>query len=131
MTRRVDDSDHIGQWSAYCFLQGPARHPLGHQVEKGEIPGNVRTGHGVADAVERHLGTFPFREERLFHGVSLNRVAQESHQAARVDLALDEIVLRACLERLKGQRLVIPAGQHDERHARRGCVRAPDGGDPL
>ena len=38
---------------------------------------------GVADAVERDLGALLLREQRLFHGLALDRVAQGAHQPAR------------------------------------------------
>ena len=71
------------------------------------------------------------REQRLFHGLALDRVAQGPQQAARLDLALDEVVLRAFLQRLGGQRLVVEAGQHHQRDARRGRVGPPHRLQPL
>ena len=80
----------------------------------------------VADAVERDLGALLLREQRLFHGVALDRVAERAHEPTGLDLSLDEVVLRALLQCLRGQRLVVAAGQHDERNARRRGVGSAD-----
>ena len=96
-------------------------------VQERDGAGEIRAGDGVADAVERDLGAFLLREQRLFHGVALDRVAERAHEPAWLDLPLDEVVLRAFLQRLRRQRLVVAAGQHDEWDARRRGVGPADG----
>ena len=76
--------------------------------------------------IERDLGALLFVEQRLLHDLALDRVAQGPQQPARLDLALDEIVLRAFLQRLCGQRLVVEPGEDHQRDTRRGRVRPAD-----
>ena len=72
------------------------------------------------------MGHLPrHRQGRTFHGLALDGVAQRPQQPALLDLALDEIVLRAQLERLHGQRLVVQACEHDHGDAGRSGVSPP------
>src|SRR6266403_1929769 len=82
------------------------------EIEEGDFSRDVRANHGVADAIERDLGAFLFHEQRLFHALALDGIAQGSQKPPRVDLAFDEIVLRAFLQGLRGQRLVVQARQY-------------------
>ena len=84
--------------------QRPAGHGFGGEVEERDRARDVGADHGVADAVERDLGALLLDEQRLLHGLALDRVAERPQQAARLDLALDEVVLRAFLQGLRRQR---------------------------
>ena len=74
----------MGRPAASC--RGPARHFLRDNIEEGDVSRSVRANDGVADAVERDLGAFLFREQRLFHGLALDGVAQGAQQASRVSI---------------------------------------------
>ena len=122
--RGVQDSENFGHGPARRFLPRPARHFFRDEIEKSDISRDVRANHGVANAVERDLGAFLFHEQRLFHGLALDGIAQGPQQPVRLDLAFDEIVLRAFLHGLCGQRLVVQACEHDQ--GRRGArLRGP------
>jgi hypothetical protein len=54
--------------------------------------------------------------------MTLNRKAKRSQKRGRLDFALDEIVLRSFLQRLRGPRFVIKTGAYNERNARRNFV---------
>ena len=68
---------------------------------------------------------------RVLEGLALDRVAHRPKQAVRVDPALDEVVLRALLQGLDGQRLVVEAGQDDQWDVGRGGVGAPHAFEAL
>ena len=76
-------------WPARRFPRRPSGQIFRHPIEKGEISRNVGGSNGVADAIERDLGAFHFVEQRIFHGFTLDGVAQSSHKMACVDLAYD------------------------------------------
>ena len=126
---RIRNTSAIGRPAASSAR--PARHALRDEVQEGDVARDVRADDGVADAVERDLGALLLDEQRLFHDLALDGVAQRTQQPARLDLALDQIVLRAFLQRLGGQRLVVQAGQHHQGNARRGGVRPPHRLQPL
>ena len=67
----------------------------------------------------------------VFEGLALDGVADRAQQPVRVDPALDEVVLRALLQGFDGQRLVVEAGQDDQRNVRRRGVGAPHGLEAL
>ena len=123
----VHDSENVRHGQARRFLPGPAGHPLGNGIKKSEHSGDVGADYGVADAFERNLGAFLFHEQRLFHHLALDGIAQGAQQPARLDLPFDEIILRALLQGLRGQRLVVEAGQHHQRHAGGRCVSPANG----
>lgn len=72
----VQDSEHLGHWLALRFYSRPAGHFLRDQIEKADIPGDIRTDDSVADAVERHLGALFFNEEHFLHYFPLDGIAQ-------------------------------------------------------
>jgi hypothetical protein len=59
------------------------------------------------------------------HGLALDGIAQSAQEAAGLDLALDEIVLRAFLQCLPRQGFIVEPGQHDQRDAGRDEMRTP------
>ena len=59
-----------------------------------------QTGQKIVLGRMRHLPRH--RQGRAFHGLALDGVAQRPQQPARLDLALDEIVLCALLQGLQG-----------------------------
>ena len=68
------------------------------RLRKVIFPAHVRANNRVADAVERDLGALLFREQRLFHGLALDGVAQRALQSVGIDLAFDQIILRTFLQ---------------------------------
>jgi hypothetical protein len=86
----------------------------------------VGADQGIGDAVERGLGAFLFTEQGLFDHLALNGIAQGSHEFVRLDLAFDEIVLRALLDGLNCPRLIVQAGQQHNGGAGRDCARPSD-----
>ncbi len=64
-TRSVHDSYDIRHRLPGCFAKQPAGHLLGGKVQERDVARDVAAGHGVADAVERHLGSLPFGEQRI------------------------------------------------------------------
>ncbi len=75
---------------------------------------------------ERGLGAFLFIDQDLFVHLALNGIAQGSHECVRLDLALDEIVLRALSNGLNCLRLVVQAGQQHNGDAGRDCAHPSD-----
>ncbi len=80
---------------------------------------------GVPQAVEQR-GTVGQAGERVGQRpagdlalalLSLDRVADGSRELGAVGLALDQVVLRTHMNGVHGQRLVLVAAQHDDRHA--------------
>ena len=71
------------------------------------------------------MSAFLFDEQHFFHGLALDGVAHGPHEAARLNLAFNQIVLRAFLQGLGGQRLVVQTRQDDQGNARRGCAGPP------
>ena len=120
--RDIEEPENVGYRPARRLLPGPARHLVRDEIETGDVSSDVGTHDGVADAVERDFGAFPFDEQCIFQALVLDGVAQRSQQTARLDLSLNEVVLRAFLEGLGGKRLVVQAREHHQRHAR--CRRA-------
>ena len=64
--------------------------------------------------------------EALFRALSLDRVAHRAGQELRMALAFDEVILGALLHRLKCQRLITHATQHDDRNRRVGGMDLAD-----
>ncbi len=65
----------------------------------------------IADAVESDLGAFFFSEQRFFHSLAFDGVAQRAKKCARLKLAFNQVILGAFAQYLFGQRLVIQTGQ--------------------
>ena len=95
--RGVQDSEHFGHGPACRFLHDQPVIFSATRLRKVMFPRDVGANDGVADAVERDLGAFLFHEQRFFHGLALDRIAQRPQQPARLDLAFDQIILRAFL----------------------------------
>lgn len=127
----VEDPQHIGHGASDGFLARPSRQPLGNEIEKSDIPGTVGTNNGVADAVERDFGALFFCEQRLFHALAFDGIAQRKQQPARLNSAFDEKILSAFLQRLCGHGVVVKAGQHDQGQTRRRSAGSPDRHDTL
>ena len=128
----VQDLKNVDHRPAGRILQRPARQFFRNQIKEGDVSCDVGANNGVADTIERNLCALLFHEQRLFHSLALDGIAQGSQKSARFDLAharcylaLDEIVLRALLQGLRGQHLVVQPRQHHQRDAGRGCVRPP------
>src|ERR1700674_3517985 len=121
----VHDSEYFRHGPTCRFFPRPARHFFRDEIEERDISRDVCANNCVADAVERDLGAFLFHEQCLFHDLALDGIAQGSQKPARLDLALDEIVLRAFLQGLCGHRFVVQARQHHQGDAGRGCVGPP------
>jgi hypothetical protein len=131
LARGVEHLEHVEQRLIRGGLPGPAGHGLGRDIQERDVAGHVRADDAVANATERDLRPLLLEEQGLLHALALDRVAQGPHQAACIELALDEIVLRALVEGLHGERVVLGTGEHHQRGP--GCrrVRATDRIDPT
>src|SRR6202521_6479477 len=96
----VQDAENFSHGPACRFVPRPARHSYRNEIEEGDISRDVRANNSVADGVERDLREFLFQEQLFLHAFALDGVAQGSKKTARIDLALDEIVLDASLKSL-------------------------------
>ena len=124
----VQDLQDFGHRSSGCFPERPAGHCFRDEIEEGDIAGQVRAGDAVADAVERYFGALLRLEQRFFHDVALDGIAERPKEPACLDLgathdaAFDEVILRTFLQRLRRQGLVVHSRQHHHRDA--GCCGA-------
>ncbi len=118
----VPGSENLGHGPAGGLVQRPARHFLGDQIEKGDVSRDVGADDGFAYAIEGDEGALLFREQGLLHELALDGVAQGAPQAAGLYLSLDQVVLGAFLQRLRGQRFIVQSREHHQRNAGRGCM---------
>ena len=81
---RIWKTSAIGRPTASCSDQ-PVNFSA-TEVEEGDVSCDVGANNGVADGVERDLGAFLFHEQRLFHALALDGIAQGSQKSARLDL---------------------------------------------
>jgi len=86
---------------------------------------------GTLDAFRDHGTAKQSLEDDLAEDLAVIGIAQGSQEFARFDLALDQIVLSALVHGLHGQRFASCAGEYDNRPARRGSVRLPQGIQPV
>src|SRR5580692_6193642 len=123
--RGAQNSENLGHGPACRFSLRPARHSFRNRIEEGNISQDVCANHSVTYGVEGDLGAFFFVEQGLLHVLALDGVAQGTKETARIDLALDEIVLDAFLQSTGGQRLVVQGRQHYQRYAGRDSSGPP------
>jgi len=122
---RIQGTEYLGHGAPGCLLHWPAGHLLRHQIQECDVSGDVRADHRLPNTAEGDQSALFLGEQRLFHDLALNGVAQRSAHAAGFDLALDQIVLSAFLKRLRREALIVQPREHYQRDARRGRVRPP------
>jgi hypothetical protein len=59
--------------------------------------------------------------------LALDRVVHRAQQQLAVEAAFDQVVLRAALYRRERERIVVVAGEHDDRHRRRVRIHFGEG----
>ena len=126
VVRAVHDPQHLRHWPTCRFRPFPAGQALRDEVEVGDFAGDIRTDHPVTDAVESDLGAFLFDEQSLFHHLAFDGIAEGAQQPARLDLALDQVVLSAFTQRHGRRVLIVQTRQHDEGNVGRGSVGSSD-----
>jgi hypothetical protein len=72
------------------------------------------------------LGALLLNELYFLDDLPLRRIEEGSRQLARLDLALDQVILRALLNRLNRNLLVVRTGQQHDRDAGRSRTHAPN-----
>jgi hypothetical protein len=97
----VQDLKNVNHRPAGRILQRPARQFFRNGVKEGDFSCHVGANNGFSDRIERNLCALRFHEQRVFHILALDGIAQGSQNSARFDLAharcylaLDEVVLR-------------------------------------
>ena len=95
-------------------------------IDECDGAGGVCADDRIGDGVEGDLGAFLFQKQRVFHALALNRIADRAQHRAQIQLAFDEIVLRAGVQGLRRQCIVVTAGHHHQWHVGRRGARHAD-----
>ena len=76
--RLVNDAEHIADGTPACFVDRPARENARNRVQVVDAAGCIRRYHGIADRLQRNLGTFLFGEDRLLGLLALGDVGDRA-----------------------------------------------------
>ena len=76
----------------------------------------------IRQVIQQRVKEVPFVRQGFFGALAFQGVTHRAHQQPAVHLALDQIILRARVHRLDGQRFIVPPAQNNNGCARRGAL---------